>query len=108
MTYTTTELNRKIEFLTFTLGQDPDDGSPIESWDTFAYAFAKVEPLVGREFWAAQAVQAEKTVKFTLRWRGDLTPAMRIVFDGKTYKITSIQNIRSANRELLIYGETLQ
>ena len=105
MSYTAQELNRKINFQKLTIEQDPNTGAMIEVWTDYASVFAKVEPLLGREFWAAAATQSEDSVKFTIRYRGDLDTAMRIAFDGKDFNITSIQNIRSANRETLIYSK---
>ncbi|MFY0183856.1 phage head closure protein [Stenotrophomonas rhizophila] len=105
MSYTAQELNRKITFQQLTVEQDPITGAMIEVWADYASVFAKVEPLVGREFWAAAATQSEDSVKFTIRYRRDLDPAMRIAFDGKNFNITSLQNIRSANRETLIYSK---
>lgn len=105
MSYTAQELNRKITLQALTPGGVDSNGDTLPAaWADFITVFAKVEPLVGREFFAAAAVQAEDTTKFTMRWRGDLDSTMRIVFDGKLYNITSIQNIRSANRETLIYA----
>ena len=107
MSYTAQELNRKITFRKVTITQDPNTGEMIETWADFVSVFAKIEPLVGREYLAAAAIQAEDTTKFTMRHRGDINAAMRIVFDGKLFNITSIQNIRSANRETLIYATAL-
>lgn len=107
MTYTAQELNRKITFQQVTFTQDPVTGEQTETWTDFVSVFARVEPLLGREYFAAAAVQAEDTTKFTMRYRGDITAAMRIVFGGKNHNIKSIQNIRSANRETLIYATAL-
>lgn len=107
MTFTAQELNRKITFRKVTLTQNPSTGEMIETWTDYLSVFAKVEPLVGREYLAAAAIQAEDTIKFTMRFRDDVSPAMRIAFDGKTFNIQSIQNIRSANRETLIYARSL-
>lgn len=107
MSYTAQELNRKITFQEEIIGQDPVTGEMVTTWTDLATVFAKVEPLVGREYMAAAAIQAEDTTKFTCRYRGDLNASMRIVFDGKNYNIQSIQNIRSANRETLIYARAL-
>lgn len=104
MTYTTTDLNRKITFRKLTITQNPNTGEQVQAWTDHVSVFARAEPLVGREYFAAAAVQSEVQMKFTMRHRGDIDPAMRIVFDGETYNITSIQNIRSANRETLIYA----
>lgn len=105
MTYVATDLNRKITFRKLTITQDPNTGEMIETWADHVSVFARVEPLVGREYFAAAAVQAEDTTKFTMRYRGDITPDMRIAFDGNEYDITSIQNIRTGNRETLIYAK---
>lgn len=105
MTFSAQELNRKITFRKVTIAQDPHTGEMVETWADHLSVFAKVEPLVGREYLAAAAIQAEGTVKFTMRFRGDIDTGMRIAFDGDTFDIQSIQNIRSANRETLIYGK---
>lgn len=107
MTYTAQELNRKITFQEPQDVQDPVTFEIITVWVDFVDVFAKVEPLVGREYLAAAAMQAESTTKFTMRYRGDINAAMRIVFDGKNWNIVSIQNIRSGNRETLIYATAL-
>lgn len=107
MTYTAQELNRKITFRQLTITQDPDTGEMIEAWADFVSVFAKIEPLVGREYLAAAAIQDEIPTKFTMRYRGDITPMMRIAFDGGEYNITSIQNIRSGNRETLCYARSV-
>lgn len=107
MTYVANDLNRKITFRELTITQDPDTGEMIQVWADFVSVFARVDPLVGREYFAAAAVQAEDTTKFTVRYRGDINAAMRIAFDGKTYDITSIQNIRSGNKETLIYAKSI-
>lgn len=107
MSYTAQELNRKITFREVQQTQDPETGDIIEEWVDLKSVFAKVEPLVGREFFAAQAVQAESITKFTSRFIDGINAAMRIAFDGVEYNIKSIQNIRSGNRETLIYATAL-
>lgn len=107
MTYVATDLNRKITFRQFTTVVNPDTGTIREEWADYVSVFARVDPLLGREYFAAAAVQAEDLTKFTIRHRGDIDPAMRIAFDGHEYNITSVQNIRSGNRETLIYAKQI-
>ena len=107
MTYTAQELNRKITFRQVTVTQNPSTGEMVETWTDYLSVFAKVEPLVGREYLAAAAIQAEDTTKFTIRYRGDIDPTMQIAFDGKDFNIQSSQNNRSANRETLIYARSI-
>ena len=107
MSYTAQELNRKITFRKVTVTQDPNTGEMVETWADFVSVFAKIEPLVGREYLAAAAIQAEDTTKFTMRYRGDIDQTMKIRWDGKDWNIQSIQNIRAGNRETLIYARAL-
>jgi SPP1 family predicted phage head-tail adaptor len=107
MAFTAQELNRLIEFEEMQSIIDSHGEYVGEGWVSVGSAMAKVEPLVGREYIAAMAVQAEHQVKFTIRWRDDLKPTMRIVFDDKHWNIKSIQNVQSGNRGMLIFAEVL-
>lgn len=102
MSYTAQELNTKIGLERFESYRD-SDGILHEEWVTYGEAFAKVEPLVGREYLAAAQVQAEGLVKVTIRYRDDMQPSDRAVIRGESWDIQSIQNIRFKNRELLLY-----
>ena len=105
--YDAGQLNRKVELQSFAQVIDPNTGYQVDEWQTFATVMAKVEPLVGREYFEAKATQAENTHKFTMRYRADLEPQHRLLFDGKQWNIQSVINVRSANRELLIMAKTL-
>ena len=69
-------------------------GFTTDSWEDVAIVWAAAENLRGREFFAAAAVQAEHTVKFTIQHRSGLDTTMRILFDGKTYNITAVDNMQ--------------
>ncbi|MCY7947316.1 phage head closure protein [Bacillus atrophaeus] len=69
-------------------GRLPVDGK--DSWETVIECWAKAEGLKGREYYAAAAIQKEKTIKFTIRHREDINEHMRIVFENKVYEIESI------------------
>lgn len=67
-------------------------GESVESWSTFATVWASFMPRHGREFLASSAeVSAEADAVFTIRWRSDVTPQMRIVHDSRIYDIVSVQ-----------------
>lgn len=102
MTYAAQELNTRVQIQKVTRIRDPLGGDR-EVWSTFAETFAKVEPLVGREFIAAQAEHSELTAKVTMRWRADVSQLHRLMIRGDSYGIISAQNIRYKNRELLLY-----
>lgn len=108
MSYTAQELNKRVQLLRLEEVVDPDTGYREEAWVLYAEAFAKVEPLVGREYFAAAAVQAENTVKFTMRFRTDLEPANRLGYDGKQWDIRSVINPKGRNRETLVMANSIE
>jgi SPP1 family predicted phage head-tail adaptor len=44
------------------------DGSVIETWSSFANAQASIEPISGREYFAAQSTQTDVTHRVSLRY----------------------------------------
>ena len=103
MTFTAQELNTKITFQRLEEVVDPDTGYREQAWNTYGAAFAKVEPLVGREYLAAAAIQSQDNIKVTLRFRDGITTADRLLIRGQAWDVLSIQNIKFRNRELLLY-----
>lgn len=102
MTFTAHELNTLVEVLTSTFVQN-EFGEPIMTWHVHRTVYAKVEPLVGKELFAASGVWPDVPMKVTMRWFPDLHTAHRLRFRGETFDIQSIQNIRYQNRELLVF-----
>ena len=89
-------LNKRITFQNSTIIIN-DYGFEIQDWSVYATVWASVSNLNGREYFAAQAVQAEKTVKFTIRFNKNINESMRIIFEGNNYDISSIDNIKYGN-----------
>ncbi len=108
MTFTAQQLAHRITLQHVVNTQDPNTGDITTTWETFAQPFARIDPLAGREFFAAQAVQAESTVKFTLRYRDDVKPSDRIVWKGDEYDIKAVMNMGTKNRELLLHARKLE
>lgn len=79
-----------------------ENGFNVESWEDVKTLWAAVTNLHGREYFAAAAVQAENTVKFTIRYLEGIDESMRILFQSRHYNITSIDNIKYQNRYLEI------
>lgn len=105
MSFNPQELNERVIVQEPVETQDPMTGYITVTWESFAHLYAKAEPAVGREFEAAAAIQAERPVKFTLRWHDEIEPTMRIVWRGDNYNIRSIADIKGKRREMLIYAE---
>lgn len=81
-------------------------GGPVESWADVATAWARVQPIKGREMIAAQAAKSETDVRFYTRYQDNLTTAMRIIYAGKNYDITGIVDIDERHVELEISAKT--
>lgn len=75
-----------------------ENGFEIEEWLDIKTVWASITNLHGREYYEAAAVQAEQTVKFTIRYLKGLDTSMRILFRDKQYNITAIDNIKYENR----------
>ncbi len=88
--------------------QNPNTGEVSYAWVPVATVWAAVEPLNGREFIAAQAVQSEVTTRIRVRYRLNFEPADRINHEGTLYDIQSIINPRSGNRELVLMCKALE
>lgn len=68
--------------------------------------YAEVKNLHGSEYFSAKSVNAENTLKFTIRYVPgiDITTDMIIRFDDNDYNITHIDNIQYQNRLIEIKG----
>jgi SPP1 family predicted phage head-tail adaptor len=78
-------------------------GQPLPGvWEPVATVWAAVEPLNGREFFAASAVQSEVSTRIRIRYRPGLSPVDRVNHEGRVHDILTIINPRSANRELVL------
>lgn len=90
-------------------GQD-SYGQPLESsWENFKTVRASVEPLQGREFFSAQAVQSEANVRFRMRHVSGVTSDMRISFSGDIYEIHGQPiNPNNRSRELHIMAKRIE
>ena len=77
------------------------------NWDDFKTAWAAVDPLSGREFYAAEQSQSEVTHKIRCRWFPGLKAEMRIVFGGRKFRIISVIDWQEAHESFLIMAKEL-
>ncbi len=85
-------------------GTPSDTGEVPITWEKVATMWCSLEPLQGRELWAAQQVQAETTHIIRTRYRTDIsiTSAMRLIYGNRTFHIESAVNVDELNRSFLI------
>lgn len=91
------ELRHRITFQKLVTDTN-ENGFEMEDWQDYKTVWAAITNLHGREYFEAAAVKAENTVKFKIRYIQNIEPTMRIIFKGKRYNITSIDNIKYANK----------
>lgn len=98
------ELDKRITFQRLTTTTN-ENGFEEESLEDVNTVWAKVSNLHGREYFQAAAVQAENTVKFMIRYLEGIDTSMKILFQGRQYNITSIDNIKYQNRFMEIKAQ---
>lgn len=92
------KLRNKITIESKTITQDAC-GVPVESWSTYATAWASINYQGGAESVVAGRVQAEITAIFNIRYMAGIITAMRIRFGARIFSIVSVFNTNEANRE---------
>lgn len=98
------EMRHRITIQRVTISTN-DNGYEMETPELIKEVWAKVSNLHGSEFFAAKAIQAENTVKFTVRYMSGLDQSMQILFQGKGYNITAIDNIKYRNEYIEILAK---
>lgn len=66
------------------------NGQPVADWEDVATVWAKVEPLRGREYFAAGQTQSQVDVKVTVRYRVGVVPTMRLMWREVPHDIVSV------------------
>jgi SPP1 family predicted phage head-tail adaptor len=92
-------LRHRIAIERVTETQDTD-GTVMETWSTFATVQSSIEPISGREYFAAQSTQADITHRVIIRYLSDIVPKMRVKFGSRIFDILSVINDNERNREI--------
>jgi SPP1 family predicted phage head-tail adaptor len=83
--------------------QDPETGAISIAWEAvWSDVPAAVEPRSGREFLAAQQLQAEISTLITFRYREGLTPKMRILHGSRIYNPAALLHDPDAGLEYIV------
>ncbi len=100
-------LDKRVTLRSKVVAQDAW-GAPVETWSDVAIVWAAVEPLSGREFFAAAQVQAEQMQRITIRYRTGVTTAMRVAWAGRLFDITAVIDWRERHEALQLMCRELQ
>lgn len=83
------KLNCLVQLLQENAGQD-SIGQPVTAWTSVGDAWANIRHVSGAEFIRGGAQTAVATVSIRLRFRTDMTTAMRVQHGATLYEITAV------------------
>jgi SPP1 family predicted phage head-tail adaptor len=98
------ELRDRIEIQRATDTSDGAGGT-LRQWAIHDVVWAKVVPGTGREFATAKQTMPALSHMVSIRYRSDLSPAMRIRRGSQILAIHSTADVNSRGQELLILCE---
>lgn len=75
-------------------------GDLAQSWADVTTVYAAVEPLSGREYWQAQQVAAETSIRVRIRYRQGVEPTMRVLYGSRILEILGIVDLEERHVEL--------
>lgn len=98
------KLRHRIIIERATVSRLPSGGNK-EDWLPYATVWAAVDTssgreFSGREFFAAQQLNAEVTHRIRIRYRDGITPKDRVNFGGRIFRIETVINVQELKREL--------
>lgn len=82
-----------------------ENGYPEASDAVLCRVWAGAEDASGKWFWSADAQNAQRGIRFAIRWRGDVIPGMWIEHEGRRYTITEIGEYDFRRRYLQLTAE---
>jgi len=77
-------------------------GDVVTTWVTDSTVYGAIEPLTGKEFFAAAQTQNETTVRVVIRYHATINANWRVVNDGKYYSIISVVNEDERDRMMVL------
>lgn len=95
------ELNKQIILQVKTGAQDAY-GEPAGTLVDLATVWASIITTGGREFYAAQKLNAETTAVFKIRYRRGIRQDMKIKYGRRIFEIISIADPEEKHEELLL------
>ncbi len=91
-----------IQYLGAASPDQTGSGEPDVSWQALATVYASVEPLTGRELFAAQEHHSEVTSRIRIRKRSDVTASMRVRYGSRYFAIKYVFDPEERGRETVI------
>ena len=70
----------------------------IQTWTPLFVTKASIKPVKGSETFINQSVNATATHLVTFRYKAHITPSMRVLFNGRIFKIKTVVNVDELNQ----------
>ena len=83
-------------------------GQPVEGWANVSgltNLWAGMITTGGREFYAAQKVNAETSALFKIRYIAGITQAMRVKYGSRFFNLLNVNNVNEKFEFILISGK---
>ncbi len=98
-------MRERITFQRSEAGTDKD-GNHVLNWADYYSCAAYVNNLSGKEYWEAAQVNAQTEINFVIRYCSEVsvmdTEHYRILFGGRIYNISFIDNVQYKNKTMKI------
>lgn len=109
MAKTSLKKDKKITILTSTseldeLGQSIPTWGPLKNGENI---WAYYRQASANEFYGAAKINYKVEAIFRINWRNDLNTSMKVLFRGKQYTITRIDDFEGYKQDLTIYAYSL-
>ena len=97
--------DKRIQILSVAHSTDAE-GFAVETLTPIAPpVWAYFRQLSGKEYFAAQSVQAQEEVLFVINWRNDVTPQHVVRYAGVDYDITRVDGFEGYVTDISLYGK---
>ena len=93
------KLKNRIQLQELIIVEDGAGGN-TRTWKTIQSVWAMLRQTSGSERYQNDRLTAIANFRATIRYRDDISPVNRIVFQGKAYQIRSVDNVEFENKWL--------
>ena len=91
-----------------TVNEINDNGYPEDTDVTVCRVWAGMEDASGRWFESADAENAQRGIRFIIRWRSDISAGMWVEYEGKRHTITDIGEYDFKRRYMQLTTERIE
>ena len=84
------------------VADDDIGGQPATPWSTYVTIWGAAAQASGTEGEQQDRTSTVEVLRVVTRYRGDITTEMRIVFNGRPWNISRVNNVQFLNRILEI------